>query len=62
LDGSSQGAYQQVIGGKDVQSVDRLILTEFVPLSVDRLFHIGGTRPESGQGKSTQVGGKRRQK
>jgi len=42
--------------------VDRLILTEFVPLSVDRLFHIGGTRPESGQGKSTQVGGKRRQK
>ena len=61
LDGSSQGAYQQVVGGKDVQSVDRLIPTEFTPLSVDRHSHIGGTSPESGQGKSTQVGGERRQ-
>ena len=61
MDGSSQGAYQQVRGGKDVQSVDRLILTEFAPLSLGRLSHIRDNCPDSGQGKSTQVGGKRRQ-
>ena len=62
LDQSCQGACQQVIGGRDVQPVDRLILTEFTHRSWTGFPRPGLALPKSGQGKSTQVGRRRRQK